>query len=476
MTVSPALSTLQAAFPAEQIALPGSETFDARIKSYLSLLQSEITPSAIFLPKSKEEVASFLKISQEHGEPFAIRGGGQQPLPGCSNIEGGITLDLASITGVDLKDNNSIVSIGAGERWGAVYNKLHEKGLSVTGARSGNNGVGGLALSGGLSFFSSREGLVCDNVVNYQVVLASGKVVDANEKENADLFKALRGGGNNFGVVTRFDMRTFKQGPFWGGAVFYFPDQFPAQIDALVDELSKPDASEETHIMISLFFAAQMGQVMGLNQVYYTQEVQNPPDIQPFVTMQPQMDQLNSMRMITVKAAAEEQATMAMTGVRCAYMNTTVKADGTTLKAAAKIFSEALEKVKGFEGVVFSFTLQPYPLSLLERTRRFGGNILNLSLEDGPLVSVLILMYWKNASDDETILTQGREVIAAIDQHAQARGTSIPYKYLNYAFNFQDPISSYGEENKKAMLAVSKKYDPDGLFQKGAVGGFKLSA
>jgi FAD/FMN-containing dehydrogenase len=116
-------------------------------------------------------------------------------------------------------------------------------------------------------------------VVNYEVVLASGEVVNANEKENADLFRALRGGGNNFGVVTRFDLRTFKQGPFWGGAVFYFPDQFPAQIQALVDELNKPDASDDTHVMISFFFAAQMGQVMGLNQVYYTQEVENQPEI-----------------------------------------------------------------------------------------------------------------------------------------------------------------------------------------------------
>lgn len=157
-------------------------------------------------------------------------------------------------------------------------------------------------------------------------------------------------------------------------------------------------------------------------------------------------------------------------------MNTTVKADSATLKAAAKVFSEALEKVKGFEGVVFSFTLQPYALWLLEKTSRFGGNIMNLNSKNGPLISILILMFWKNASDDEIILTQSREVLAAIDQDAEARGTIFPYKYLNYAFSFQDPINSYGEENKKVMLEVSKKYDPNGLFQKGAVGGFKLSA
>jgi FAD/FMN-containing dehydrogenase len=148
MSNSPALAALQEAFPADQVALPDSELYDGRNASYLSLLESEIAPSAIVLPKSKAEVAAFLKIVGEHKQHFAVRGAGQQPLPGCANAKDGITLDLANLVGVELKDG--IVSIGAGERWGAVYNKLHDEGLSVTGARSGNNGVGGLALSGRL--------------------------------------------------------------------------------------------------------------------------------------------------------------------------------------------------------------------------------------------------------------------------------------------------------------------------------------
>jgi FAD/FMN-containing dehydrogenase len=170
--------------------------------------------------------------------------------------------------------------------------------------------------TGGLSFFGTREGFICDNVVNYQVVLASGEIVNANTKENYDLFVALRGGGNNLGIVTRFDMRTFEQGPFWGGAVFYFPDSFPGQIDALVEEVTKPDADEETHIMVSLFFAAQFGSVMGLNQVYYTKEVESPAVLEPFTSMQPQLAEFSKMRMMNLKEAAAEQAAMAMTGVR----------------------------------------------------------------------------------------------------------------------------------------------------------------
>ena len=162
--------------------------------------------------------------------------------------------------------------------------------------------------------------------MNYEVVLASGAFVNANAKENPDLFKALRGGGNNFGVVTRYDMRTFKQGPFWDAVAFYVADQFPAQIEALVKEVNKPDASEETHIMISLFFAEELAkgmgldQALGLNQAYYTKEVENPPVLEPFVAMPGQIEQLSSKKMITLAGAAKEQAEMARTGVRYVYV------------------------------------------------------------------------------------------------------------------------------------------------------------
>ena len=75
--------------------------------------------------------------------------------------------------------------------------------------------------SGGRSFFASRYGLVCDNVENFEVVLASGEIVNANARERPDLWFALKGGSNNFGVVTRFDLKTFEQGHFWGGFIGY---------------------------------------------------------------------------------------------------------------------------------------------------------------------------------------------------------------------------------------------------------------
>ncbi|KAK8064571.1 hypothetical protein PG994_007209 [Apiospora phragmitis] len=474
----------------DRIALPATQTYDERNGSYASKLESDISPHAIFLPETTDEVSKFVKllgpIVQEGAVKFAIRDAGCQPLPGCANIQGGVTLDLSRLVGTTPDESQGTVRIPAGELWGAVYKAVQYKGLGVTGARSGNNGIGGLASSANhISKVASRSSAHAkasspDNIVNYEVVLASGEVVNANRHENADLFVALRGGGNNLGIVTRFDLSAFPQGNFWGGALFYFPDSFGGQIDALVTELHRSDVSEETHVMISLFYADQFSKAvgvdgaMGLSQAYYTQEVEKPAVLEPFTNTQPQIDALNSMRMTDLVSAAEEQAKQAMTSVRCAYMNTTVKVDAPTLHAATEIFKPALEKVKSIDGMVFSFTMQPYPVSLLKRTAPAGGNVLGLKPADGPLVSILILLYWNKQSDDEVVLSTARSVIEAIDKDATARGTLVRYKYLNYAFDFQDPIGSYGQENRKKLQDASRKYDPDGLFQKGVPGGFKL--
>lgn len=113
-------------------------------------------------------------------------------MTGCANIQDGVTLNLRQLDTIEIVDG--IARIGAGARWGAVYEQAQAQGLGITGSRSALGGVGGLALAGGLSFFSSREGFICDNVVNFEVVLASGKIVNANAKENPDLWRALRGG------------------------------------------------------------------------------------------------------------------------------------------------------------------------------------------------------------------------------------------------------------------------------------------
>jgi hypothetical protein len=464
------------------VALRGTAQYEQLNGDYLSEFNSDIEPLAIFLPRSTADVAKFVNIIRPFALAgavrFAVRGGGQQPSLACNNIQNGITIDLRYMAAINVDTKAKSVSLQAGVRWGAVYEVLAPLGLGVTGGRSTTNGVGGLVLSGGLSFFSSREGFIADNVLEFEVVLASGQVVSANPRSNPDLYKALRGGGNNFGIVTRVTLRTFPQTPFYGGSVFYFPDSFPSQIEAIVTELKKPDATPETHLMISIAYSASFaafGGSFGLNQVYYTrQDGKGPAVLAPFTNIQPQIDQLNSVRNVTLVEAALEQTSQNTNNQRVAYMNLHVKADVATLRAAADIHVDGTRSLQSVTNITASLTFQPYPVSLLQKSGTNGGNVLGLGPSSGPIMSVLLLTWWDDPADDAKVLAALRDVLQRMRTDASARGTLIPFEYMNYASDFQDVISSYGASNKRFLQDTSRKYDPAALFQKGVPGGWKL--
>lgn len=150
VSVNNAIRALQASLPGGNLYLRGTPTYETVNNGYLSGLESDLRPLLIFQPASVTEVVAFVNVIKPLAKliPCAIRGAGQQPLPGCANVDDGITLDLALLNSVSLAQNNSIVQIGAGARWGAVYETLDPLGLSVTGSRSAVGGVGGLALAG----------------------------------------------------------------------------------------------------------------------------------------------------------------------------------------------------------------------------------------------------------------------------------------------------------------------------------------
>lgn len=143
-------------------------------------------------------------------------------------------IGLTRLNQLQLSADKLYVSVGPGNRWEDVYNYLEPYGLVALGGRVGNVGVPGLLLGGGISFYSNQYGFSANNVIAYevspmhnlieffsdayrtqqilkstgQVVLASGQIITATATEYSDLFWALKGGGNSFGIVTRFDLST----------------------------------------------------------------------------------------------------------------------------------------------------------------------------------------------------------------------------------------------------------------------------
>ncbi len=105
----------------------------------------------------------------------------------------------------------------------------------VSGGRLSPIGVPGLLLGGGISFYGNQYGFSCDNVINYEIVLADGSVTNANAKSNSDLFWALKGGSSNFGIVTRFDVQTFKSPKIWAGVYSVAEPYIPQFIAAIAN-------------------------------------------------------------------------------------------------------------------------------------------------------------------------------------------------------------------------------------------------
>ncbi|KAI8631173.1 hypothetical protein F5Y19DRAFT_483066 [Xylariaceae sp. FL1651] len=186
--ISQAISALKQALPQALFVAPdATEEYDKLNGSYLSGFESDLMSACIFLPKPKEKVASFVRIMGSFADDaqFATRAAGQQPLPGCADVQNGITVDLRGLKGIEAQ--NRQINVAAGGIRGSIYKYLEPLGLGVTGGKSTSCGTGGLATQSGLSFFASREGLICDNAVNFEVGLAPSEIANANAQKHSDL-------------------------------------------------------------------------------------------------------------------------------------------------------------------------------------------------------------------------------------------------------------------------------------------------
>lgn len=152
-----------------------------------------------------------------------------------------------------------------------------------------------------------------------QIVLASGEIVNANAYYHSDLFKALKGGTNNFGVVTRFDLKTFEQGKLWGGFIVYPWTSVPAQLQALEEFTSASGAGVDDHAsVINAYIIGPKGPEFVANQYTYTKAEEYPPALQNFTNQQPQYS--NTMRITNLTDITIETGAGTPNGHRCALL------------------------------------------------------------------------------------------------------------------------------------------------------------
>jgi FAD/FMN-containing dehydrogenase len=199
-------------------------------------------PGLIARATSPADVAAAIGFARERGLPLAIRGGAHNGA-GLGTVDDGVVIDLSLLKDIVIDPHARTVRVGGGCTWGEVDKATGEHGLATPSGIISTTGVGGLTLGGGLGYLTRKFGLTIDNLLEAELVLASGEQVRASAEDHPDLFWAIRGGGGNFGVVTSFLFRLHEVGTIFGGPTFWRVEDAAEVLSAYRDFL--PSAPRE---------------------------------------------------------------------------------------------------------------------------------------------------------------------------------------------------------------------------------------
>ncbi|OTB02610.1 hypothetical protein M426DRAFT_322532 [Hypoxylon sp. CI-4A] len=424
-------------------------------------------PTCIIQPANTEELSSIVSSIVEQNVEFAVRSGGHSVVKGAANINGGVLIDMVNFDTVDYDADKKVAVVGSGLRWKEVYTSLDQYNVTVAGGRVLDVGVGGLTLGGGLSYLADLYGLVCDNVVNYEVVTAKGDVLNANSESNADLFWALKGGANNFGVVTKFTLKTYDIYNVWGGVRVYSLDALPALFDAMYEYQSVANKDPYANIMLQAFPTnSSIGAI--LNMVYLKPE-EEPEAFAPFrnITALQDLTQLQTLTELMLAAPLPELT-------RVNWYSASFTTDKELFDTVSDIVSNApeLEQLANLTAGSLAFGWQPISSSAVLAGQANGGNALGLQ----PVNQTWLVLDvgWWSPEDDELANNYTASIIDKVDNASKASNNYIDYIFMNDASADQPVIEHYGQENVAKLKETAKKYDPNGVFQTLASGGFKL--
>ena len=200
------------------VLLPGSEEYESSRRIWNAMIDRR--PRAIACCSGPADVQAAVRFAVEEDIFLAIRGGGHNAA-GLAMIDDGLVIDVSRMKGIFVEPAAQTATAQAGLTWGEFDRETHAYGLATTGGLISTTGIAGLTLGGGVGWLMGRCGLVCDNTLNYDIVLANGTMTNANASENADLFWALKGGGGNFGVVTSITYRMYPIREVLAGLLLY---------------------------------------------------------------------------------------------------------------------------------------------------------------------------------------------------------------------------------------------------------------
>jgi hypothetical protein len=220
-----------------RVLAPGDPGYDQARQPFYGGVDRH--PAVIVRPTDAAGVARVVALARDSGLDLAVRSGGHSPAWHSVN-DGGIVLDLGAMKALDIDPQARTAWAQTGLTAGEYTTAAHAHGLATGFGDTGSVGIGGITLSGGVGYLVRRYGLTIDDLLAAEVVTADGQELRVDEESHPELFWAIRGGGGNLGVATRFQFRLHPVDQVLGGMLF-----LPATPEAIAGFITAADAAPE---------------------------------------------------------------------------------------------------------------------------------------------------------------------------------------------------------------------------------------
>ncbi|KAF2486487.1 hypothetical protein BDY17DRAFT_79917 [Neohortaea acidophila] len=461
------------------VRAPSDADYDKSISRWSSAAQK---PAGVaIVPTTAQEVSIAVKYASENGIDLAVKCGGHSTA-GVSSTNGGLLIDLGRMRGVDVDAEKRLLHVQGGALWMDVDAAAWKHGLATVGGTVADTGVGGLTLGGGYGHLSGGLGLVIDNTVSFTVVLANGEIKTASKHENEDLFWALNGAGQNFGVVTEFVLQAYPQKELYMGMLLFPPT--PEVITKLVAIINDLFTIHQTPEGPQAKVKGQLGSLIGfakpppaggetmilMTLVFNGTEEEAKPLLQPLFDLNPAV---NAMRMDAYPEA--NKLIPQEYGLR-----SSMKGAAFMLPVREQFFNDCKETFEKFidscddaAGSVVAWELfDPSKVAELS-TGSFANR--------GHHLNSLVMPVWKQAENDkrcrqfardvsnmfkEEIELQGKQASEGLEGGAGVRGKQgAVMLYGNYD-QYEEISKDIFGSNYPELQKLKAKYDPTNMFDK----------
>ncbi|CAF3803885.1 unnamed protein product [Rotaria socialis] len=330
--------------------------------------------------------------------------------------------------------NNQTVDVDSGLIWDDVYSALDPYNVSVVGGRVSGVGVAGFTLGGGYSWKSNQFGLAIDNVLGYELVSPNGTIVYVTNDSYSDIFFGLKGGFNNFGIVTNFKLRAVPQTLVYGGLLIYVDiHKFDNILTALVN-FHNNNKDPKAQLLPSFF--RQAGLICFALTVFY--DAPTAP-----------------------KSTFDEFMNISHVGVL------KTRSFLSFIKAVPVFVTEGMR-----QSSLAVFTAEPFLSTYFDKSQ--GGAYPHVSSAT-PLLPVLVQFGWELPEDDEFFINEIKLTVDSImqvvlNEEKNDNGT-VQIRYPNYALE-TTPLSEMYGDNVPRLQSIRKAWDPDNVMN--LTGGFKF--